>query len=42
MVKVGSVIPRGFSGDYILTSIREAPMSGKEIIDKAISESGGI
>ena len=40
--RVGSVIPRGFSRHYILTSIREVPMSGKEIIDKAISESGGI
>ena len=27
---------------YVLTSIKEAPMSGKEIIDKAIAESGGI
>jgi DNA-binding PadR family transcriptional regulator len=40
--RVGSVIPRGFSRHYVLTSIREVPMSGKEIIDKAISESGGI
>jgi DNA-binding PadR family transcriptional regulator len=40
--RVGSVIPRGFSRHYVLTSIREAPMSGKEIIDKAIAESGGI
>jgi DNA-binding PadR family transcriptional regulator len=40
--RVGSVIPRGFSRHYVLTSIKEAPMSGKEIIDKAISESGGI
>ncbi|HXX98916.1 MAG TPA: hypothetical protein VEL11_17625 [Candidatus Bathyarchaeia archaeon] len=27
---------------YVLTSIRGVPMSGKEIIDKAIDESGGI
>jgi DNA-binding PadR family transcriptional regulator len=40
--RVGSVIPRGFSRHYVLTSIREVPMSGKEIIDKAIAESGGI
>jgi DNA-binding PadR family transcriptional regulator len=40
--RVGSVIPRGFSRHYVLTSIKEVPMSGKEIIDKAISESGGI
>ena len=40
--RVGSVIPRGFSRHYVLTSIKEAPMSGKEIIDKAIAESGGI
>ena len=40
--RVGSVIPRGFSRHYVLTSIREAPMSGKELIDKAIAESGGI
>jgi DNA-binding PadR family transcriptional regulator len=40
--RVGSVIPRGFSRHYVLTSIREVPMSGKEIIDKAIAQSGGI
>ena len=40
--RVGSVIPRGFSRHYVLTSIKEVPMSGKEIIDKAITESGGI
>jgi DNA-binding PadR family transcriptional regulator len=40
--RMSSVIPRGFSRHYILTSLREAPMSGKEIIDKAIAESGGI
>jgi DNA-binding PadR family transcriptional regulator len=40
--RVGSVIPRGFSRHYILTSIKGVPMSGKEIINKAIDESGGI
>lgn len=39
--KVGSVIPRGFSRHCVLTSIRESPMTGKEIIGKAIAESGG-
>ena len=38
--RVGSVIPRGFSRHYVLTSIKQVPMSGKEIIDKAIAESG--
>jgi len=33
--RVGSVIHRGFSRHYVLTSIKEAPMSGKEIIDMA-------
>lgn len=40
--RMSSVIPRGFSRHYILTSLREAPMSGKEIIDNAIAESGDI
>ncbi len=40
--RVNSVSPRGCSRHYVLTSIKEAPMSGKEIIDKAIAESGGI
>jgi DNA-binding PadR family transcriptional regulator len=40
--RVGSVIPRGFSRHYVLTSIKEVPMSGKQIIDEAIDESGGI
>ncbi len=40
--KMGSVIPRGFSRHYILTLLRESPLSGKEIIDKAVAESGGV
>ena len=40
--RVGSVIPRGFSRYYILGLLRKQPMSGKEIIDKAILESEGI
>ncbi len=42
MNRVGSVIPRGFSRHYVLVSLREAPMSGKEIIDRAILQSSGI
>ena len=40
--RVGSVIPRGFSRHYILTSIKDVPMSVKEITDKAIAESGDV
>jgi len=40
--RMSSVIPRGFSRHYILASLRECPMSGKELIDKAIAESGGV
>lgn len=40
--RVGSVIPRGFSRHYILGLLKKQPMSGKEIIDKAILESAGI
>ena len=40
--RVGSVIPRGFSRHYVLTSIKENPMSGKEIIDIAKVQSDGI
>jgi DNA-binding PadR family transcriptional regulator len=39
--RVGSAIPRGFSRQYILALLREQPMRGKEIIDKATMESGG-
>jgi len=42
MNRVGSVIPRGFSRHYVLVSLRAAPMSGKEIIDKAILQSSGV
>ncbi|HYY50126.1 MAG TPA: hypothetical protein VE643_04575 [Nitrososphaeraceae archaeon] len=34
--KVGSAIPRGFSRRYILDLLTEQPMTGKEIIDRAI------
>src|ERR671938_1578976 len=39
--KVGSAIPRGFSRRYILELLTEQPMTGKEIIDKAIVQSQG-
>ena len=39
--KVGSSIPRGFSRRYILELLTEQPMTGKEIIDKAIIQSEG-
>lgn len=39
---MSSVIPRGFSRHYILSSLRECPMSGKELIDMAVAEGGGV
>ncbi len=39
--KVGSSIPRGFSRHYILSLLKEQPMTGKEIIDRAIFQSEG-
>lgn len=39
--RVGSSIPRGFSRHYILTLLKEKPMTGKEIIDKAIAQTEG-
>ena len=39
--RVGSAIPRGFSRHYILGLLKQQPMTGKEIIDKAIFESEG-
>ena len=39
--RVGSAIPRGFSRHYILELLSEQPMTGKEIIDKAIIQTGG-
>ncbi|HYV51820.1 MAG TPA: PadR family transcriptional regulator [Candidatus Eisenbacteria bacterium] len=40
--RMSSVIPRGFSRHYILTSLRECPMSSKELVDKAVGEGGGV
>jgi DNA-binding PadR family transcriptional regulator len=39
--RVGSAIPRGFSRQYILSLLKEQPMTGKEIIDKATLQSDG-
>ena len=39
--RVGSAIPRGFSRQYILSLLKEQPMTGKEIIDKATVQSDG-
>jgi DNA-binding PadR family transcriptional regulator len=41
LARVGSAIPRGFSRQYILSLLREQPMTGKEIIDKATLQSDG-
>jgi DNA-binding PadR family transcriptional regulator len=41
LARVGSVIPRGFSRHYILGLLKEQPMSGKEIMDKAVLQSDG-
>ena len=40
--QVGSVVPRGFSRYYILELLKEAPRSGKEIIDNATTQSKGV
>jgi len=39
--RVGSAIPRGFSRHYILELLSDQPMTGKEIIDKAILQTEG-
>ncbi|MGH9983418.1 MAG: hypothetical protein ACRD8W_05610, partial [Nitrososphaeraceae archaeon] len=39
--RVGSSIPRGFSRHYVLNLLKDAPMTGKEIIDKAVLQSDG-
>jgi DNA-binding PadR family transcriptional regulator len=41
LARVGSAIPRGFSRQYILSLLKEQPMTGKEIIDKATLQSDG-
>src|SRR5438093_9793431 len=40
--RLGSVIPRRFSRHFVLLSLRESPLSGKEIIEKATIQSSGI
>ncbi len=39
--RVGSSVPRGFSRHYVLNLLKEKPMTGKEIIDRAINDSEG-
>ena len=39
--RVGSSIPRGFSRHYVLNLLKDAPMTGKEIIDSAVLQSDG-
>ena len=39
--RVGSSVPRGFSRHYVLGLLKEQPMTGKEIIDRAIYDSDG-
>ena len=41
LARVGSAVPRGFSRQYILSLLRDQPMTGKEIIDKATQQSEG-
>jgi DNA-binding PadR family transcriptional regulator len=41
LARVGSAIPRGYSRHYIIGLLKEQPMTGKEIIDKAILQSDG-
>ncbi len=39
--RVGSSIPRGFSRYFILETLKKKPSTGKEIIDSAVTQSGG-
>ncbi|RMF31237.1 MAG: PadR family transcriptional regulator [Candidatus Nitrosothermus koennekii] len=40
--RVGSAIPRGFSRYYVLTLLKEQPMTGKQIMEAAAKDSDGI
>ena len=40
--RVGSSVPRGFSRYFILDLLKGGPRTGKEIMDHAAGESGGI
>jgi DNA-binding PadR family transcriptional regulator len=42
MQRVGSSVPRGFSRYFILEVLKKNPSTGKEIIDNATTQSGGI
>ena len=39
--RVGGSVPRGFSRYYILELLKDGPRTGKEIINHAVSQSGG-
>ncbi len=39
--RVGSSVPRGFSRYFILEVLKKNPSTGKEIIDNAITQTGG-
>jgi DNA-binding PadR family transcriptional regulator len=41
LARVGSAIPRGFSRQYILSLLKEQPMTGKQMIDRATLQSDG-
>ncbi len=41
MQRVGSSIPRGFSRYFILEVLKKNPSTGKEIINHAVTQSGG-
>ena len=41
MQRVGSSIPRGFSRYFILEVLKKNPSTGKDIINNAITQSGG-
>ncbi len=40
--RVGSSIPRGFSRFYVMSLLKEQPMTGKEIIESASRQSSGM
>ena len=40
--QVGSAVPRGFSRYYILESLKDESLSGKEIIDHATRQTSGV
>lgn len=42
LLKVKSLIPRGFSRFYVLQMLKEKPLTGKEIMDEAEKRSGGL